>query len=121
MSHFHVDLIWKRTREFSYDQFNRDHTLHFAGGQFLNNSAAPEYFGNSEMSNPEELLASALTSCHMMTFLAVAAKSGYIVDSYADHAEAVLEKNDDGRMAITTINLKPVIVFSGDKKPDADQ
>lgn len=119
---YHIDLNWKRTTEdFAYEKFNRNHTLSFSGKQLLNNSAAPEYLGNSDTANPEELLASALASCHMLTFLAVASKSGYIVDSYADYAEAILDKNEEGRLAITVINLKPMIVFSGEKKPTDEQ
>lgn len=122
MSSFKIQLNWKRTTEdFGYDKFNRNHTLTFTGEQVLKNSSAPEYLGGEGFSNPEELLASALSSCHMLTFLAVASKMGYTVDSYADTAEAFLNKNEEGRMSVTEITLKPVIVFSGAKIPDADQ
>ena len=118
---FKIDLNWKRAKEFTYENFNRNHTLMFSGQQYLNNSAAPEYLGNADMANPEELLASALASCHMLTFLAVASKSGYIVDSYNDQATATLDKNEEGKLAITTIDIKPVIEFSGAKIPTDDQ
>jgi organic hydroperoxide reductase OsmC/OhrA len=118
---YKIDLNWKRTKDFTYDQFNRNHSIIFSGQQSLNNSAAPEYLGNADMSNPEELLASALASCHMLTFLAVAAKSGYVVETYNDHAVATLDKNEEGRLAITMIDLKPIIEFSGEKIPDSDQ
>src|SRR5665647_4185 len=112
---FKIDLNWKRSKDFTYDHFNRNHTLMFSGQQILNNSAAPEYLGNADMSNPEELLASALASCHMLTFLVVAAKSGYIVETYNDQAVASLEKNEEGRLAITTIDIRPIVEFSGEK------
>ena len=118
---FQIDLNWKRSKDFTYDHFNRNHTLMFSGQQFLNNSAAPEYLGNADMANPEELIASALASCHMLTFLAVASKSGYIVDTYNDQAVATLDKNEEGKLAITVIDLKPVIEFSGEKIPDEEQ
>lgn len=122
METFQIELNWKRTTsDFTYETFNRNHMLKFGGEQLLRNSAAVDYFGDSEAANPEELLASSLSSCHMMTFLAVASKMGYVVDSYADSAEARLAKNENGRIAVTEINLKPVIVFSGNKIPDADQ
>lgn len=122
MNSYKIDLNWKRTTaDFDYNTFNRNHTLQFSGEQLLHNSSAPEYQGNTDTANPEELLASALSSCHMLTFLAVASKMGYIVDSYADTAEALLSKNEEGRFAVTEINIKPVIVFSGTKIPDADQ
>jgi organic hydroperoxide reductase OsmC/OhrA len=118
---FKIDLNWKRSNDFTYDKFNRNHTLMFSGQQFLNNSAAVEYLGNADMANPEELIVSSLASCHMLTFLAVASKSGYIVDTYNDQPIATLEKNEEGRLAISTIDLKPVIEFSGSKIPDVDQ
>ncbi len=118
---FQIDLKWKRTSEFTYELLNRNHTIIFSGNQTLNNSAAPDYLGNADMSNPEELLVSALASCHMLTFLAVASKSGYIIENYEDLARAHLEKNEEGRLAITIIDLNPVIIFGGEKKPTAEQ
>lgn len=122
MSLYTIDLNWKReTHDFAYDTFNRSHTLSFSGPQTLKASSAPEYLGNNDMANPEETLAAALSSCHMLTFLAVASKSGYVVDTYRDRAEASLDKNEEGRLAITQIDLHPVIEFSGAKQPSADQ
>jgi organic hydroperoxide reductase OsmC/OhrA len=118
---FQIDLNWKRTKDFIYDQYNRNHTIMFSGQQFINNSAAPEYLGNADMANPEELLTSALASCHMLTFLAVACKSGYIIETYNDQAVATLDKNEDGKLFVSTIDLKPMIEFGGDKKPDEEQ
>lgn len=118
---FQMLINWKRTKDFSYDQFNRSHDLIFSGPQTLNNSAAPEYLGDANMANPEELLASALGSCHMLTFLAVASKSGYIVEEYSDSPIAILDKNENGRLSITEIELTPLIKFSGVKTPTEEQ
>lgn len=119
--HFKIDILWKRTNDFSYEKFNRNHTVNFSGKQILNNSSAPEYFGDTNMSNPEELLTASLATCHMLTFLTVASKSGYIVNSYNDHAIATLDKNESGKLAITTIDLKPVAQFEGAKIPTEKQ
>lgn len=122
MSTYTINLEWKQTSEdFSYEKYNRHHTIAFSGNQTLMNSASPEYLGNSDMSNPEELLASALASCHMLTFLAIASKSGYDVRSYNCKAEAVLAKNDEGRMSVTEITLTPEIVYNGEKRPTDEQ
>ena len=121
MSTFEIDLKWKRNADFTYEKYNRDHTLHLGGNQIVENSASVEYFGNPNMANPEELLAASLSSCHMMTLLAIASKSGYIIDSYSDHATAKLEKNAEGYMAVSEITLSPKIEFSGDKKPTTEQ
>jgi len=83
MESFKINTKWNRKSEdFSFDHYNRSHAIIFSGNQLLLNSAAPSYKGDENMSNPEELLASAVSSCHMLTFLAVASKSGYTVDSY---------------------------------------
>ena len=122
MSVFTTNIEWKQTSsDFSYEKYNRNHTITFSGAHTLKNSAAPEYFGNSDMSNPEELIAAALASCHMLTFLAVASKSGYNVQSYNCKAEALLAKNDEGKMSITEITLTPEIVYNGDKLPTPEQ
>ena len=122
MSVYTTKIEWKQTSDdFSYEKYNRNHTIAFGGNQVLKSSAAPEYFGNSDMSNPEELLAAALASCHMLTFLAVASKSGYNILSYTCKAEALLAKNDEGKMCITEITLIPEIKYNGEKFPNAEQ
>ena len=123
MSLHEVKLNWTRDtkQEFKYEVFNRDHKVFFGGNQNITNSASPEFHGNKEAANPEELLASALASCHMLSFLAIASKSGYIVDSYDSKAVAILDKNEDGKMAVIEIQLYPNIIFSGIKIPDEEQ
>ncbi len=122
MDKFIVNVDWQRsTDNFSYDTFNRSHVIYVGGDQTVHNSAAPEFKGDSDMTNPEELLAASLGSCHMLTFLAIASKSGYIVDSYECKSEAFMGKNEAGKMSVTEIHLHPVTVFSGDKRPTAEQ
>jgi organic hydroperoxide reductase OsmC/OhrA len=122
MSEHKISLAWKReTSDFVYETYDRTHTVMFNGGLTLETSAAPQYLGKEEYANPEEMLAASLASCHMLTFLAIAAKSRYVVDSYEDEATAILGKNAEGAMAVTKIILKPKAVFSGDKKPDDSQ
>ena len=118
----HIATIgWKRTTsDFSYDTYNREHAIRFPSGQSLDGSAAPEYLGSDACVDPEESLIAALSSCHMLTFLAIAAKKRFTVDGYQDEATGYLEKNDAGKFAITRIELRPTITFSGDRQPDAD-
>lgn len=115
MSHHRARVEWRRaTPDFDYDTYDRTHTIALEGGQALQGSSAPDYKGNPAHANPEELLAASLASCHMLTFLAVAAKSRLVVDAYEDHAEATLEKNADGRMAVTKVVLRPKVTFAGE-------
>lgn len=120
MSEHRIALEWKRESEqFTYDTYNRDHAVIFEGGARLAVSAAPAYRGNPALINPEDAFVAALSSCHMLTFLAVAAKKRFVVDRYSDHAVGYLEKNDKGKMAITRVVLHPRIEFGGDTVPTA--
>lgn len=101
--------------------YSRSHTWTLTGNQVVRASATPEFDGEPDHTNPEEGLVAALSGCHMLTFLAVAARRGYIVDSYADDPVGELGKNAEGRMAITHIRLRPRIGFGGDKQPDATE
>ena len=122
MESFKINTKWTRkSDDFNFDHYNRSHAIIFSGNQLLLNSAAPTYKGDENMSNPEELLASAVSSCHMLTFLAVASKSGYTVDSYEDDAVAFLEKNESNVVSVTKIILHPDIKFSGEKIPDEEK
>jgi organic hydroperoxide reductase OsmC/OhrA len=69
--------------------------------------------------DPEEALVAALSSCHMLTFLYLAAKKKFVIESYRDDAVGFMEKNEQGRMAITRVTLRPEIKFIGDLLPSA--
>ena len=84
-------------------------------------SAAPAYLGNPKFVDPEEAFVASLSSCHMLTFLAIACKKKFVLDEYVDEAVGHMEKNAEGKMAITRVTLKPKIKFSGDKQPSAEE
>ncbi|MDX6253539.1 MAG: hypothetical protein QOF10_6899 [Kribbellaceae bacterium] len=120
MSEHVVDVSWSRgEHEFTYDTYSRDHHWHFDGGITVPGSANPAYLGNPGPVDPEEAFVAALSSCHMLTFLAIAAKRRLVVDSYDDHAVGVMAKNEAGRLAITQVTLHPKITFAG-QTPDAE-
>ena len=73
MSEFKVKLEWNPDSEdFSYKNYTRTHQWIFGGGSEITASAAPEYLGKAEFVNPEEAFAASLSSCHLLTFLAIA-------------------------------------------------
>ena len=101
MSLHTIRLSWSRgDAPFERNNYSRDHSVLFQGGQRLAASSAADYGGNPAHADPEQLLLSALSSCHMLTFLAVAANRGYVVESYVDAAEAELGKDAEGRTAV---------------------
>lgn len=120
MSEHRVQTVWQRTSaDFTYMSYNRDHEWRFKGGNVVAASAAPAYRGSPTLPDPEDAFVASLSSCHMLTFLAIAAKRGFVVDRYEDGAVGHLEKNAQGRLAINRVELHPRIEFSG-RAPDAD-
>jgi len=114
MSEHKASVNWSRTSaDFHYSSYNREHKISFENGVQIEASSAPAFLGKPEFIDPEEMFVAAYASCHMLTFLAIAAKKRLVVESYRDSAVGYLEKNDDGKLAITRIQLFPVVVFSG--------
>ena len=71
-------------------------------------SSAPEFRGNPARWNPEDLLGAALSTCHMLTFLALCAKARVEVKDYEDHAESILDTVGK-TTRVAEIRLCPVI------------
>jgi organic hydroperoxide reductase OsmC/OhrA len=108
----HATIRWTRTSpDYTYDSYNRAHDWRFAAVT-VPASSAPAFKGTPERVNPEEALIAALSSCHMLTFLALAAKKRWSLDSYDDQAVGYLEKNADGKLAITRVTLRPKVVWT---------
>ncbi|MCU9850489.1 OsmC family protein [Defluviimonas sp. WL0024] len=112
MSDLSIELHWHRTEAgFELGKYSAEHVVRYNNSYEVQADAAPDWGGKPENTNPEQALASALSSCHMMTFLALAAKAKWPVASYHDHAVAHLGKNPKGQMSVTRIDLHPVVRF----------
>ncbi|MGD9591395.1 MAG: OsmC family protein [Candidatus Berkiella sp.] len=121
MTVYSATIEWKRqTQTFDYKTYNREHHWRFANGMSIDASAAPEYLGKESCLDPEESFVATLSSCHMLFFLAIASMKGFTIDSYIDKAVGTLEKNANGKLAMTKVVLKPQITFTGDKKPSVE-
>lgn len=122
MSEHRATITWQRgDRDFEYERYSRDHTWEFHGGTTIHASAAPDFLGNPDGVDPEEAFVAAVSSCHMLTFLAIAARKRKVVDSYRDRAVGFMEKNSDGRLAVTRVVLRPVIEFGDGVEITAEQ
>jgi organic hydroperoxide reductase OsmC/OhrA len=121
MSEHHAKITWQRTsQDYTYQTYNRAHEWRFTAAT-VPASATKEYRGDPDRVNPEEALVAALSSCHMLTFLAIAAKRKLSLDSYVDDAVGFMEKNEAGRLAITRVTLRPKIAWAaGVTVSDAD-
>jgi organic hydroperoxide reductase OsmC/OhrA len=128
MAHeYRATVKWARdgAAKFTDQRYSRAHTWSFDGDITVPASASPLSvrlpFSVAEAVDPEEAFVAALSSCHMLTFLYVAAKQGFVVDSYEDLAVGEMTKNEAGRMWVSQVTLNPAITFSGDKRPTPAQ
>jgi organic hydroperoxide reductase OsmC/OhrA len=124
MGEYTATVDWQRKGEpFTDNRFSRAHSWSFDGGATVPASASPLVvkppLSDPAGVDPEEAFVAAISSCHMLWFLSLAARKGFVVERYRDSAVGVLEKNDQGKQAITKVRLRPEIGFSGDKRPSA--
>ena len=126
MSTYFAEIKWQREQQnFLDDQYSRGHTWRFDGGVTVPASSSPHIvpvpMSVEANVDPEEAFVASLSSCHMLFFLSIAAKRRYVVDSYVDNAEGLMENDKDGDMAMTKVTLKPEVKFSGDRVPKPAQ
>lgn len=124
MSEHTATVEWSRDgQSFSDNRYSRAHDWRFDGGAVVRGSSAPSSvpapMSDPAAVDPEEALVAAVSSCHMLFFLAYAGKAGFVVDSYRDDAVGRLGRDERGRMSITAVTLRPEAIFSGDARPDA--
>ena len=123
---YRASLKWTRNgAAFTDQRYSRAHSWSFDGGITVPASSSPLSvklpYSVAEAVDPEEALVAAVASCHLLTFLYVAAKQGYVVDSYADEAAGEMTKNERGKLWVSKVTLKPDIAFSGAKLPTREQ
>jgi organic hydroperoxide reductase OsmC/OhrA len=117
MAEHKIALAWEKgDAAFTYDTYSRNHRITFKDGVAKTFSAAPAYRGDSTKGDPEDLFVAALSSCHMLSFLAIAARKRIAVIAYDDDASGWLEK-EGGKLWMTRVVLRPRIVF--ETAPDA--
>ncbi|MBY4676486.1 OsmC family protein [Marinobacterium arenosum] len=118
MSEYFATVTWQRDDQpFTDNRYSRGHSWQFDGGLTVPASSSPHVVPlpmSVEVNvDPEEAFVASLSSCHMLFFLAFAAKQKLVVDSYIDQAVGLMEKGDDGRVRMTRVTLRPQISFSG--------
>lgn len=122
MSEHRVTIKWHRTSpDFLNGKYSREHTWTFDGGFTVPASASPTGvpapWSNPAGVDPEEVFVAAISSCHMLTFLYLASKAGFQIDSYEDKAVGKMTKNEKGASWVSLVTLNPKIVYSGEKSP----
>ena len=113
MAEHRATISWKReSTGFDYDEYNRDHDWRFEGGIVVSASAAPEFKGSANCVDPEQALVASLSSCHMLTFLALASRKKLTIEEYTDEAVGFLRKNEEGKLAVVLTELHPQVRFA---------
>lgn len=126
MAEYRAAIEWnRRDAVFSDNRYSRGHVWRFDGGIEVPASASPHVvpvpMSNEAAVDPEEAFVASLSSCHMLWFLSIAAKRGYVVESYRDEAVGVMDKNADGKLAMTQVTLRPAVGFAGDNRPSSKE
>lgn len=122
MATYQATVSWKLQAGESFPRYSRDHSWSFDGGLTIPASASPHVVPPPLSSpghvDPEEAFIAAIASCHMLWFLHLAANAGFRAASYADTAVGNMGRNEQKRMAITEVILRPAVIFDG-PAPDA--
>ena len=124
---YRVRVSWKKDvhETFLDNKYSRSHTWTFDGGIELQASSSPHVvplpMSSEAAVDPEEAFVASLSSCHMLWFLSIAVENNYLVESYEDNAEGVLAKDEEGKLAMTRVTLKPRVTFGGQHAPSRDQ
>jgi organic hydroperoxide reductase OsmC/OhrA len=127
MASYEAKIRWRRQAQerFVDNRYSRAHEWVFDGGATVRASSSPHVvrvpLSDPAGVDPEEAFIAALSSCHMLFFLSFAARKGFVVASYEDRATGVIAKTSEGREWMSTVTLRPHIVFEGDKRPTANE
>jgi organic hydroperoxide reductase OsmC/OhrA len=125
MSAHHATVEWiSDGGDFLKRRYSRAHTLSFEGGVVVAGTPSPQVvpapYSRADAVDPEAMFTASLSACHMLWFLDLAARAGFVVTSYRDAAEGTLGKNAAGKIAMTRVVLRPAVVFAGETRPGAD-
>jgi len=127
MSQYQATIKWRRQtdEEFIDNKYSRAHIWQFDGGETIQASSSPQvvplpYSVESNI-DPEEAFIASISSCHMLFFLSFAAKRKFLVKSYIDKANGIMQIDCDNKMSMTDVTLNPKVEFSGDKQPTQEQ
>ena len=127
MAHEYTATVrWERGQgSFADNRYSREHVWLFDGGTQVPASPAaanvPPGCARADAVDPEEAFVAAISSCHMLFFLAFAGKRGFVPDSYEDNALGVMTKNERGKLFVSRVTLDPKIVWSGENRPSAEE
>ena len=95
-----------------YNEYGRDHIIYAEGKENIHASSDPLFQGDQGKINPEELLLSSISACHMLWYLHLCADAGIVVVEYTDSATAEMNINNDGSGRFASATLNPEIIIT---------
>ena len=118
---YHSKLTWtgnlgEGTK--SYNSYSRAYSIDIENKISINGSSDPIFLGDKTKHNPEELLVSSISSCHMLWFLHLASSKGIIVLDYIDNAKGVMKENEDGSGYFESVTLNPMVTITDISRVD---
>ncbi len=108
-------MVWTGAGEAgtrAYDSYGREHVIRAPGKPEIIGSSDPAFRGRADAWNPEELLVAALSACHMLWFLHLAAEAGLVVTAYRDRPEGVMREDADGAGRFESVTLRPEVTVA---------
>ncbi|MEM9061719.1 MAG: OsmC family protein [Pseudomonadota bacterium] len=105
----------------NYRAYGREHEIAIDGKPVIAGSADPAFLGDPARWNPEDMLLSSISTCHMLWFLHLASDAGWVVESYEDRATAEMQMNSDGSGQFTSAALQPVVTISQGDPGQSDE
>lgn len=108
---FALNLRWRNTRAFDGElvrDYSHEGFATIPGHAALVTSAAPDFGGDPNLWNPEELLMAAIAQCHLLSFLYIAHRDGIDIIDYVDEVEGEMQYSG-GTGAMTSVTLKPIV------------
>lgn len=126
MAEYKTVVTWSRDGAvFTDNRYSRGHRWLFDGGVEVAASSSPHVvplpLSVVAAVDPEEAFVVSLSSCHMLWFLSITAKRGFVVESYRDEAVGRMAKDPSGKLSMTHVTLHPEVQFDGDKQPTKEE
>jgi organic hydroperoxide reductase OsmC/OhrA len=125
LSSCRATVDWRRDGDFATRRYSRVHTLSFDGGLTVPGTAGPANvnprYSTEGALDPEQAFVASLSACHMLWFLDIAARAGFLVEAYRDEAEGTLAEGPSGKQMMTRVVLRPAVTFVGERQPTAEE
>ena len=113
--HYNATIVWtgnNGTGTDNYKSYERSHKIIIENKSDILCSSDPAFRGDKTKHNPEELLLSVVSSCHMLWYLHLCSEAGVVVLDYTDSATGIMDEGSNGSGRFTKVTLNPVVTVT---------